>query len=41
MPQNNTRSPGVAANFFVPLIHCVLWAPNSLFLLLWDQSPVL
>jgi hypothetical protein len=23
--QNNTRSPGVDANFFLPLIHCVLW----------------
>ncbi len=29
----------MAANFFLPLIHCVLWTPNSLFLLLRGQAP--
>jgi len=24
-PQSNTRKPGVNANSFLPLIHCVLW----------------
>jgi len=37
--QHNTRSPCADANFFLPLVHCVLWAANSLSLLLRGHAP--